>query len=156
MVVQPGAMAAVAWTWTWPSVIWLARPATAEQGMLTVTEIGIVVDGPLLEGTVVGAGLPGIGAVVVVVWPAWAGDTGAGVTIAAGGVTTTVLLPAGGATTTTLLPAGGVTTTVLLPAGGATTAGLLPAGVETGVGMSCTDLVTMTGCWGMCWAQRPW
>ena len=167
MVVQPGAMALVAWTWTWPSVIWLARSAIAEQGMLTVTEIGIVVDGPLLEGAVVGAGLPGIGAVVVVVWPAWTGDTGAGVTIAAGGVTTTVLLPAGGATTTTLLPAGDVITTVLLPAGGATTttllpaggaitAGLLPAGVETGVGMSCTDLVTMTGCWGMCWAQRPW
>lgn len=142
---QPGAMAAVAWTWTWPSVIWLARPATAEQGMLTVTEIGIVVDGTLLEGAAVGAGLPGIGAVVVMVWPAWTGEAGAGVTIAAGGVTTTVLLPAGGATTTTLLPAGG-----------ATTAGLLPAGVETGVGMSCTDLVTMTGCWGMCWAQRPW
>lgn len=125
---------AVAWTWTWPSVIWLARPVTAGHGMLTVTEIGIVVDGPLLEGAAVGAGLPGIGAVVVVVWPAWTGEAGAGVTI----------------------PAAGVITTVLLPAGGAITAGLLPAGVKTGVGMSCTDLVTMAGCWGICWAQRPW
>ena len=118
---QPGAIAPV-WTWTWPSVIWLTRPpATAEQGMLTVAEKGIVVDGTLLEGAGVGAGLPGIGAMVGVVWPAATG-TGAGVTDPAG----------------------------------TTTAGLLPAGVETGVGISCTDLVTMTGYWGMYLTQRPW
>ena len=89
--------------------------------MLTVAEKGIVVDGALLEGAEVGAGLPGGGAMVVVVWPASAGTPGAGVTDPAG----------------------------------TTTAGLLPAGVETGVGMSCTDLVTMTGNWGMYWTQRP-
>ena len=104
----------------------------AEQGMLTVAEKGIVVEGTLLEGAGVGAGLPGIGAMVVVVWPASAGTAGAGVTVPAG-----------------------TTTAGLLPAG-TTTAGLLPAGVETGVGMSCTDLVTMTGYWGMYWTQRPW
>ena len=114
VVVQSGAMAAVAWTWTWPSVIWLTRPPTTEQGTLTLTEIGMVVDGPLLDGAGVGAGLPGIGAVVVAVWPAWTGAAGAGVTGAAGGTTT----------------AG------LLPAGGTTTAGLLPTGVETGTGIS--------------------
>ena len=166
VVVQSGAMAAVAWTWTWPSVIWLTRPPTTEQGTLTVTETGIVVDGPLLDGAGVGAGLPGIGAVVVRVWPAWTGAAGAGVTGAAGGTTTAGLLPAGdtttagllpagGATTAGLLPAGGATTAGLLPAGGTTTAGLLPTGVETGTGMSCTDLVTMTGCCGTYWAQRP-
>ena len=100
--------------------------------MLTVAEKGIVVDGALLEGAEVGAGLPGGGAMVVVVWPASTGTAGAGVTDPAG-----------------------TTTAGLLPAG-TTTAGLLPAGVETGVGMSCTDLVTMTGCWGMYWTQRPW
>ena len=110
--------------------------------MLTVAEKGIVVDGTLLEGAGVGAGLPGIGAMVVVVWPASAGTAGAGVTDPAG-TTTAGLLPAG------------TTTAGLLPAG-TTTAGLLPAGVETGVGISCTDLVTMTGCWGMYWTQRPW
>ena len=150
---QPGAIALVAWTWTWPSVIWLTRPpGRAEQGMLTVAEKGIVVDGTLLEGAGVGAGLPGIGAMVVVVWPAAAGTAGAGVTEPAG-TTTAGLLPAG-TTTAGLLPAG-TTAAGLLPAG-TTTAGLLPAGVETGVGMSCTDLVTMTGCWGMYWTQRPW
>ena len=82
--------------------------------MLTVAENGMVVDGALLEGAEVGAGLPGTGAVVVVVWPASTGTTGAGVTD----------------------PAGGTTTAGLLPAGGTTTAGLLPAGVETGVGIS--------------------
>ena len=130
--------------------------------MLTVAEKGIVVDGTLLEGAGVGAGLPGIGAMVVVVWPAAAGTAGAGVTEPAG-TTTAGLLPAG-TTTAELLPAGttaagllpaGTTTAGLLPAG-TTTAGLLPAGVETGVGMSCTDLVTMIGCWGMYWTQRPW
>ena len=130
--------------------------------MLTVAEKGIVVNGALLEGAGVGAGLPGGGAMVVVVWPASAGTAGAGVTDPAGtttaglllaGTTTAGLLPAG-TTTAGLLPAG-TTTAGLLPAG-TTTTGLLPAGVETGVGMSCTDLVTMTGCWGIYWTQRPW
>ena len=67
VVVQPEAMALVACSWTWPSVIWLTSPATAEHGMVMVAENGIVVEGPLLEGAAVGAGLPGIGAVVVVV-----------------------------------------------------------------------------------------
>ena len=133
VVVQPGAMAPVAWTWTWPSVIWLTRPLAIGQATVTVAENGIVVNGTLPDGAGVGAGLPGIGAVVVVVWPAWTGTAGAGVTG----------------------PAGGATTAGLLPAGGATAAGLLPAGVETGVGMSCTDLVTMTGCWGTYCAQSP-
>ena len=52
--------------------------------MLTVTETGMVVDGTLLDGAEVGAGLPGTGAVVVVVWPASAGEAGAGVTVPAG------------------------------------------------------------------------
>lgn len=94
----------------------------------------MVVDGTLLDGAGVGAGLPGTGAVVVVVWPASTGEAGAGVTV----------------------PAGGTTTAGLLPAGGAAGAGLLPTGVETGVGMSSTDLVMMAGCWGTYWAQRPW
>ena len=143
VVAQPEAMALVAWTWTWPSVIWLTRPPATEQGMVTVTEIGIVVDGTLLDGAEVGAGLPGTGAVVVVVWPAWTGEAGAGVTV-----------PAGVTMTAGLLPAGETTTAGLLPAGGA--AELLPTEDETGTGMSSTDLVTIAGCWGTYWAQRPW
>ena len=143
----------------------MTRPAATEQGTVTVTETGMVVNGPLPDGAGVGAGLPGIGAVVVIVWPASTGDPGAGVTVPAGVARTTGLLPAGVATTTGLDPAGGATTTGLLPAGGATTTGLLPAGdgaglfpagVETGVGMSCTDTVTMAGCCGTYLAQRPW
>ena len=118
VVVQPGAMTPVVCSWTWPSVISLTRPAATEQGTVTVTETGMVVDGTLLDGAAVGAGLPATGAVVVVVSPASIG-AGAGVTLAA-------------------------------------TAGVLSTGVETGVGMSSTDLVTMTGCWGMYLAQRPW
>ena len=91
VVVQPGAMTPVAETWSWPSVIWLTRPAATEQGTVTMTETGMVVDGTLLDGTEVGAGLPGTGAVVVVVWPACAGEAGAGVTVPA---TTAGLLPA--------------------------------------------------------------
>ena len=87
VVVQPGAMTPVA-SWTWPSVIWLTMPAATEQGMLTVTETGIVVDGTLLDGGGVGAGLPGTGAATVVVWPASTGEAGAGVTVP-GGVATT-------------------------------------------------------------------
>lgn len=41
------------------------RPAATEQGTVTVTETGTVVDGMLLDGAGVGAGLPGAGAVVV-------------------------------------------------------------------------------------------
>ena len=134
VVVQPGAITPVAGTCSWPSVIWSTRPAATEQGTVTVTETGMVVDGTLLDGAGVGAGLPGTGAVVVVVWPASTGEAGAGVTV----------------------PAGGTTTAGLLPAGGAAGAGLLPTGVETGVGMSSTDLVMMAGCWGTYWAQRPW
>ena len=126
MVVQPGAMTPVVCSWTWPSVIWLTRPATTEQGTVTVTETGTVVDGTLLDGASVGARMPTAGALVVLNWPASTGAGGAEVT----------------------------------PTGGATTAGLLPAGVEAGVeagtGMSSTDFVTMAGCWGMYWAQRPW
>ena len=65
VVVQPGAMDSVADTWSCPSVIWLTRPVAAEQGTVTVTET--VVDEMLLDGADVGAGLPGAGAVVVVV-----------------------------------------------------------------------------------------
>lgn len=143
VVVQPGAMTPVVWTWTWPSVIWLTRPAATEQGMVTMTETAMVVDGTLLDGAEVGAGLPAIGAVVVVVWPAWTGETGAGVTVPAAETTTAGLLPAGETTTAGLLPAGDEDEP-------------LPVDVETGVGMSSTDLVTMAGYWGMCWAQRPW
>ena len=81
---QPEAMTAEVCSWTWPSVIWLTRPATTEQGMETVTEIGMVVDGTLLDGADVGARLPAIGAVVVVVWPASSGEPGAEVTTTAG------------------------------------------------------------------------
>ena len=88
-----------------------------------MTEIGIVVVGALGDGAGVGAGLPGIGVVVVVVWPASTGELGAGVTG---------------------------------PAEGTTTTALLPTGVETGVGISSTDLVTMTRCWGTYLLQRPW
>lgn len=52
--------------------------------METVTEIGMVVDGTLLDGAGVGAGLPGIGAMVVVAWPASNGEAGAEVTTTAG------------------------------------------------------------------------
>ena len=99
-------------------MIWSTRPAATEQGTVTVTETGTVVDGMLLDGAGVGAGLPGAGAMVVLIWPASTGEVGAGVTLT------------GGATTAGLLPAGG----------------LLPASVETGVGMSSTDLVTIAGC----------
>ena len=230
MVVQPGAIPPVAEAWSWPSVIWPTRPAATEQGTVTMTETGMVVDGIMLDGAGVGAGLPRTGAVVVVVWPASTKD-GAGVTVPAGGTTTAGLLPAGdnaglypagdeagllpaadgagmlpaadgaglfptaggagllpagdgaglfpAAGGAGLLPAGdgaglfptadgagllpaadgaGLFPTAdgagLLPAGEG--AGLLPAGVETGVGMSSTDLVMMAGCWGTCWAQRPW
>ncbi len=95
VVVQPGAMTPVAGTWSWPSVIWSTRPAATEQGTVTMTEIGTVVDGVLLDGAEVGAGLPGTGAIVVVVWPASTGEAGAAVTVPAGGATTAGLLPAG-------------------------------------------------------------
>ena len=45
VVVQPAAMTLVA-CWSWPSVIWLTRPAATEQGTVTVRDTGIVVDGP--------------------------------------------------------------------------------------------------------------
>lgn len=67
VVVQPGAMTPVAGTWSWPSVNWSTRPAATEQGTVTVTETWMVVDGTLLDGAGVGAGLPGTGAAVVVV-----------------------------------------------------------------------------------------
>lgn len=99
-----------------------------------MTETGTVDDGPLLDGAGVGAGLPAAGAVVVMIWPASTGAAGAGVTPASTGA------------------AGDEVT----PTGGATTAGLLATDVEAGVGMSSTDFVTMAGCWGMYWTQRPW
>lgn len=94
VVVQPEAMTPLA-CWTWPSEIWSARPAATEQGTVTVTETGMVVDGPLLDGAEVGAGLPWAGAVVVVVWPASTGEAGAEVTVPTGDATTAGLLPAG-------------------------------------------------------------
>ena len=58
-----------------------------------MTEIGIVEVGTLGDGAAVGAGLPAIGVVVVVVWPASTGELGAGVTGPTEGATTTELLP---------------------------------------------------------------
>ena len=95
VVVQPGAMAPVVATWTWPSEIWLTRPAATEHGTETVTETGIVVVAPLADGADVGRGLPAIGVVVVVVWPASTGALGAGVTGPAESATTTELLATG-------------------------------------------------------------
>lgn len=63
----------------------MTMPAATEQGIETVTETGIVVDGTLLDGAGVDAALPAIGAVVVVAWPASNGEAGAEVTITAGG-----------------------------------------------------------------------
>lgn len=65
MVVQPDAIAPEAWTW--PSVIWLTTPPTAEQGRVTVVEMLIVVSG---RGPAAGAG----------VVPGTPGATAAGVT----------------------------------------------------------------------------
>lgn len=61
---------------------------------MTVTETGMVVDGMLLDGAGVGAGLPTAGAVVVLNTPASTGAAGAEVT-PTGGTTTAGLLPAG-------------------------------------------------------------